>query len=284
MSAHVRALSVPGDRFTCEEGIAKREEYIREVLKRVGAPVRSTDFQAYGATGRNLVTQIGAPGVPTVVVGAHYDSVPRSPGANDNGSGIACLLTLVETICRDQVGTNWRPLEVCFWDMEEVGKRGSEFDARRRSIELTGAAEASLTIVLDMIGNRNPRLFSQRLPIGVALWSPTLAIRWLVGAGRGDFHLIVGRRNDLQTLANLGVNLSGAWRIEAPSDVRRAGAMGLTDSDHASFWLSGRSAVLVTDTGPLRSSDYHTARDKWATVDIDFGVSVFNWLCKVASC
>ena len=58
----------------------------------------------------------------TVVLGAHYDTVPDSPGANDNGSGIATIMTIAR-----QVAGNSYPFTIRFvlFGSEEIGLFGS---------------------------------------------------------------------------------------------------------------------------------------------------------------
>lgn len=283
ITQHLQELSVPGDRFSCAEGIRRRERHIVETLTRVGASLDIQEFVAWGAVGRNIIARVGAGGEPQLVIGAHYDSVPRSPGANDNGSAVACLLALIETISTD-TGSTWRPLEVCFWDMEEVDKRGSKYHVLHSVNRVQADTNSPLTIVLDMVGTRNRTPFSQRIPAGIAVWSPRLAFRWLSGAMRGDFHLVVGRRQDLLALEEFGGAPPGAWALRAPEDVQHAESMGLCDSDHASYWRQHQLAILVTDTGPMRSATYHTARDCVSTVDISFVYEIYRWALRLASC
>jgi len=81
---------------------------------------------AYAAQGTNIVGRLPAtePGGRTLVVGAHFDSVPGSPGANDNATGVAFVLALARYLG----SVECRSHDVVFvgFDQEEVGLVGSE--------------------------------------------------------------------------------------------------------------------------------------------------------------
>jgi acetylornithine deacetylase/succinyl-diaminopimelate desuccinylase-like protein len=96
---HVRALaSEIGERNVFRRaGLWATERYITGVLEDDGYSVNEQTFPCDGQKLRNLEVVIrGADNdAETVVVGAHYDTVRGSPGANDNGSGVAALLELM---------------------------------------------------------------------------------------------------------------------------------------------------------------------------------------------
>lgn len=59
---------------------------------------------------------------PKLVIGAHYDAFPGSPGANDNASGMAVLLALAQELSRSGCD---KAVELVFFDAEESGRAGS---------------------------------------------------------------------------------------------------------------------------------------------------------------
>ncbi|MGH1347485.1 MAG: M28 family metallopeptidase [Nannocystales bacterium] len=91
-----------------------------------GALGLEVERHAYSAQGTNIVGRLPAtePGGRTLVVGAHFDSVPGSPGANDNATGVAFVLALA----RYSSSIECRSHDVLFvgFDQEEVGLVGSE--------------------------------------------------------------------------------------------------------------------------------------------------------------
>jgi hypothetical protein len=96
---HVRALaSEIGERNIFRRaGLWATERYITGVLEDDGYSVNEQTFPCDRQKPRNLEVVIrGADDdAETAVVGAHYDTVRGSPGANDNGSGMAALLELM---------------------------------------------------------------------------------------------------------------------------------------------------------------------------------------------
>lgn len=75
--------------------------------------------------GTNIYTIVGAtmPSTEYVIVGAHYDSVPGSPGAGDNASGVALVYSLAAKLAKQDI----RPLNfiLVFFDQEEDDEVGS---------------------------------------------------------------------------------------------------------------------------------------------------------------
>lgn len=106
-----------------------RRQFVRDELKKMG--VRFTGFwfardrqigtKTNRFEGENIIVSFGD-GTKSVVVGAHLDAVPESPGANDNGGGVAVLLGLIQSM-KD---SDWKYNVVfCFFDREEDGLIGS---------------------------------------------------------------------------------------------------------------------------------------------------------------
>ena len=87
-----------GERNALEpEAYREAAAFIKKRFGEAGLQVEPQAFEAEGKTFENLETEIPGSG-EVLVVGAHYDSVIGSPGANDNGSGIAALLALAERL------------------------------------------------------------------------------------------------------------------------------------------------------------------------------------------
>jgi aminopeptidase YwaD len=80
---------------------------------------------------QNIVVRLGHAG-PRLVLGAHYDSVLGSTGANDNAASVAILLTLLRDYRRHPPKL---PCEIVFFDLEETGNWGSRVYVRRFAAE-----------------------------------------------------------------------------------------------------------------------------------------------------
>jgi acetylornithine deacetylase/succinyl-diaminopimelate desuccinylase-like protein len=167
---HLARLPAGRSRATAPEAVEASLAYLREVFAAHGWQV--TDQPSRDpvlGTGRNLLTSL--PGVTQpemlVVVGAHHDTVPGSPGADDNGSGLAGLLELARVLGRGRWAAT---LQLVAFDFEETGFFGSRayVDALRRTsgVRLRGA------LILEMIGYCDPQRGSYQLPPGGALAVP----------------------------------------------------------------------------------------------------------------
>jgi len=70
----------------------------------------------------NIVIRFHEDAPQRIVLGAHYDSVPGSTGANDNGAGVCVLLAWLRGALHHPPPF---PLDVVFFDLEERGQIGS---------------------------------------------------------------------------------------------------------------------------------------------------------------
>ena len=131
LSSAARCQSVSGNElFAWVRGIEGkthegRRSYIEQELQKLGVRYSVIPFAVSGKMhtvhGSNIVVALGK-GSAHVVVGAHYDAVPGSPGANDNGGGVAVILGLIKSL-RHQ---DWNHrIAFCFFDQEEAGLLGS---------------------------------------------------------------------------------------------------------------------------------------------------------------
>jgi Zn-dependent M28 family amino/carboxypeptidase len=179
-----------------------------------------------------------------IVVGAHYDTVPGSPGADDNASAVAALLELA------RMGLPARFVafaneEMPYFHTNEMGSQAWAGAARARG------EKVSAMLSLEMLGYYSNDPGSQRYPPGVA---------WLY-PDRGNFIAFVG---DIGA-RRLVRRATGAFRRHAkfPSEGLAAPALieGVTRSDHWPFRLAGFQAIMVTDTAYNRNPHYHLATD-----------------------
>jgi hypothetical protein len=108
-----------------------RGEYIKEQLHKLGvgyvvAPFKQVTVHGSDTLiieGENIIARLGN-GTKRIVVGAHYDAVPDSPGANDNGSGVSVMLALLKHL----QDSSWNySLDFCFFDQEEAGSIGAQY-------------------------------------------------------------------------------------------------------------------------------------------------------------
>ena len=127
-----------------------RGAFIKAQLQKSGVGYFTTPFTTTSVkrgdttiiTGENIIATVGH-GRKKIVVGAHYDAVPGSPGANDNGSGVAVLLELAKSLKEKE----WRySVDFCFFDREEDGLFGSSNYIERFSNRMTHLAMINLDV------------------------------------------------------------------------------------------------------------------------------------------
>jgi hypothetical protein len=198
------------------------------------------------------------------IVGAHYDTVPRSPGADDNASGVAVLLATARALARSEA-----PVAFVAFNAEEDGLLGSRDFVAHGLNELH--IRPVVAHVLEMVGFRSRAPRSQRLPLP---W-PTRRF------DTGDFVAIVGSPESAAALGRvMRTDASPRPRCVSLQQWLRMDAVlpALRRSDHFPFWTSRIPALLWTDTADFRNPHYHHASDTPETLDYDFMAEVANLL------
>ncbi|HVO36487.1 MAG TPA: M28 family peptidase [Gemmatimonadales bacterium] len=262
LEADVRALAVVRHPVAAPDALKEAEDHVALELGAAGLRVERQLFEWRGAEFHNvLATRDGAdPARPWVVVGGHFDSRSRTPGADDNATGVAAMLETARLL-------RGAPLEATVqfagWNLEELQALPLHYAlgslAHARMLRAAGRAVAG-TLNLEMLGYTSER---QKLPVGVPLVKRMPKGGYFLAAV-GDW----GSRDLLEVFERtaqaylpvvpLAVPLRG-WLMP---DVRR--------SDNARFWDEGFASLLITDTANLRNPHYHRASDTPETLDYDF--------------
>ncbi|MEG4392784.1 M28 family peptidase [Microcoleus sp. BROC3] len=204
--------------------------------------------------------------LPPIVIGAHYDTVPGSPGADDNATGVAVLLELARDIASAPLKY---PVQLVAFDMEEYGYFGSSHHAAKYKQQ---QESIRLMISLEMLGYCRHTPNSQSYPAGLKYFYPN----------SGNFIALIGT---LRTVPDL-INLSGKIRKSGqPCEWLSVPNRGLIvpdtrRSDHVPFWDNGYPAIMVTDTANMRNPHYHRESDRIETLDLDFLAGVCQGLVK----
>ena len=263
LAMHLAAVCRERDPVTAPDGHAAVEAYVAGALGRCGE-VSAEPFEHAGRWHRNLVLDLPGREIgPPVLVGAHFDAVAGSPGADDNGSALAVLIE----IARGAAATPpRRALRLVAFDLEEQHMAGSRAYARA----LSGRGERlHLMIALEMLGYRRSEPGSQRYPAGLGLLYP----------GRGDFIGLIGDFRSTAMLHRLARAMRREVRCEWLAVPLRGRIVPDTRrSDHAPFWDLGYPAIMVTDTANLRNPHYHRPTDTLETLDLAFLAGVCRGL------
>lgn len=262
----VRELEGPRHPQASPEALDRAESLVADGLSATGLAVERQPFEFRGRTYRNVVGRLAGsdPNLPALLVGAHFDSVSNTAGADDNASGIAVLLE----VARHAAGLEpRRDLEFVGFNLEEpqdfvgtyrVGSKVFAGEARRRKRRYAGA------LVLEMVGYTDRRSGSQTVPPLVFKRVPDSGtFLTAVGDGRSRHLLRSFRRSTEQHVPELTLVTYRA--------LLRGFLLPLTRlSDNASFWDRRYPALMITDTAFLRNPHYHSLTDTADTLDYGF--------------
>jgi Zn-dependent M28 family amino/carboxypeptidase len=261
LQTHLLEIARERDPYMATAGHFFVQEYIRQQLAQWGS-VEIHTFQVGSKTCKNLILNLPSQSVqnkanlPPILIGAHYDAVPGTPGADDNATGVAVLLELSKKFAAEPARY---PLRLVAFDMEEYGLLGSmEYAALLRQQQ----QPLRLMMSLEMLGYRDTSPGSQSYPPPLERFYPN----------HGDFIALIG---NLRTVPDL-IGMSHCIRkVGIPSQWLPVPNRGLIvpqtrQSDHAPFWDAGYPAIMVTDTAFMRNPHYHKSSDRIATLDLDF--------------
>lgn len=204
---------------------------------------------------------------PRVLIGAHFDTIPGTPGADDNASGVAGLLEAARIL---SAGSFDATLEFVAFNLEElqtftyrVGSRAYAEAARRKKVRYAGA------LILEMIGYRSHEPGSQRVP---------RLISWKGIPRTGDFIAVTGdgrSRRLMRHFREAAAEAVPELSLVAQRSPFRGWLIWSTRlSDNASFWSEGYPSLMITDTAFLRNPNYHRTTDTRDTLDFDFMAQV----------
>ncbi len=261
---HVEALAVDiGPRTPFDgDSLDRAAAYIRTTFEEAGLSVTE---QVYDYQGRRVANLIATPPGQSLssayyVVGAHYDTVEATPGADDNASAVAVLLELARRTRQTQPDL---PLRFVAFTLEEPPASDTPSQGSRVFVRsLRGQVDRVLgAIILEMVGYTAPR---QNYP---------LMRRWPFYPAEGNFIGIVAnwrswrfgwavrkgfRKNPYLPARSVFLPFDGRFIPETRW------------SDHASFWDAGLSALMVTDTAFFRNPNYHRPSDSIETLNFGF--------------
>ncbi|MGA1869730.1 MAG: M28 family peptidase [bacterium] len=246
--------------------------YIESVLKERGYMVREQQFNVKNKSVCNIEAEIAGISKPEeiVLIGAHYDSIAGSPGANDNASGVAALLEIARLFIKEKPLRTVRFVafvneEPPFFKTKNMGSWIYASRSRQNKEKIVAMFS------LETIGYYSDTPGSQNYPFPLGYFYPTI----------GNFIAFVGnissRRLVRHALAVFRKNTAfPSQGVSAPSWIR-----GISWSDHWSFWEKGYSAVMITDTAPYRYDHYHTIEDTPEKIDYSRMARVVTGITRI---
>lgn len=261
LKGHVYALAAEiGERNYREyDRLERARTYIDGELRRLDYAVEHQRFEFDGRPFYNLEARLsgGRSGQRSVVIGAHYDSVEGSPGANDNASGVAALLELA----REFQGQDLPIRFVAFTNEEPpffntMNGMGS-IEYVRRTGESVSTVSAMLS--LETIGFYSDAKGSQHYPPPFGLFYPDKA----------NFIAFVGNIRSRKLVRAVVREFRRGATIPSEGVAGPAIVPGFSWSDHRSFWQAGIPAIMVTDTALFRDPEYHLRTDTPERLDYE---------------
>ena len=258
LKRHVRNIHFDRNPYDRNLELEQAAQYIRREFLKIGLEVKEDLFYWEGRTYKNVLAEKRGTTSPdnVLIIGAHYDTAPGSPGADDNSSAIAVLLEVARNIQKTSFGST---LKLIAFALEECGYAGSIHYAERAR---EGGEKILGMISLEMVGFTGPR---QDYP-------PYLDPKYYPNVG--DFIGIIG--NERSEALWETVRRSFKTHIpQLPAEFLLVPGNGegmeeVRLSDHSPFWDRGFPALLVTDTAFLRNPNYHLPSDTMETLDFEF--------------
>lgn len=254
LEKHVRVLAAEiGERNVwLPAALAAAEAYIEGQWRAQGYSVAAQRYTVEGVDSANL--EISVPGTTRpdeiIVIGAHYDSVQSSPGADDNASAVAALLEISRLLTGIRVARTLRLVafvneEPPFFFWGNMGSAVYAKAARRRANDIRAMFS------LEMLGCYSDERNSQHYPPLLRHFYPD----------RGNFIGLVSNLRSRSLLKQAVAAFHRQSDFPAESAALPAWVPGVAWSDQLSFWRQGYRGVMVTDTAFFRYPYYHTALD-----------------------
>jgi len=253
-------------------GIEKAAEFLEAELNTAGYTVNHNKYQIDGKDYDNLEVEIKGNDRPDqiMLIGAHYDSVPFSPGANDNTSGTAATLELAKLFAKTKPARTLR--FVHFVNEEQPFARTENMGSLVYAKQAKAKGEIIMAMFsLESLGYYTDRPNSQPYPAPLSLFYPSV----------GNFISFIGNV-DSRKLVRTAIH---DFRLKAkfPSEGAALPNLipGVGSSDHWSFWQMGYPAIMVTDTANYRDPNYHQSSDRAENLDYDRFARVTFGLAQV---
>ena len=245
-------------------------DFIENSFFHAGLVPRRDTYDLRGRACHNIETEIGArPEI--LLIGAHYDSVFGSPGANDNGSGVAAMLALARRFAQKPVQRTLRFVafvneEPPYFLTEQMGSSVYAGRCKARGDQI------SAMITLETIGYFSDAPHSQTYPsLGLGVFYPTV----------GNFIGFVGNIHSRSLLRRAIALFRKNARLPSEGAALPSFVPGVSWSDQWAFWQHGYPGIMITDTAPFRYPHYHCATDTPDKLDYDRFALVVSGMQKV---
>jgi nucleotide-binding universal stress UspA family protein len=264
LKRHIETIAAREHNLVHYDELEKVARYIETTLESYGYAVGRQSFAVHGRPVRNIDATIepaaerSDPDV--VVVGAHYDSVAGSPGANDNATGVAAVLELARLLA-DRNGRSGRRIRLVLFVNEEPPYFRTEAMGSLQYARALAARKERVVAMysLETLGFYSSEPGSQRYPAPFGMMFPD----------RADFVAFVGLMNSRPLLQQTMRSFRDHTAFPTIGGVAPGFVPGIDWSDHWAFARHGFQAVMITDTALFRYPHYHRPTDTPDKVDVE---------------
>ena len=260
---HVRFLAEElGERTLREyDHLNQAKYYIKDYFARFGHEATEQKFIAEGKEVGNVVAEITGFDQPDniIVIGAHYDTVEDTPGADDNGSAVAGLLEVFRLLSEFKFKKTIRFVaftleEPPFFASDLMGSMQYATACKKRNENI------EMMICLEMIGYADKKYIQEFPYEDMKRNKPP----------RGDY-LGVFSLPSCQNHVNFWKEIYNSHAKRKIFDiVGPASIPGMDLSDHRSFIKNGYPAIMLSDSGYYRNKNYHQSTDTADSLNYNF--------------
>lgn len=234
-------------------------DFIEKSFRDAGLQPRRDSYEIRGLACHNIEVEIRGASPEIVLVGAHYDSVFGSPGANDNGTGAVTLLALARRFAGKE--TNHTLRFVAFVNEEPPNFQTPQMGSFVYAGRCKSRGDRIVAMIsLETIGYFSDAPRSQTYPVAaLGAFYPKV----------GNFIGIVGNVPSRWLVRRAIAEFRRDGKIPAEGAALPAFVAGVGWSDQWSFWENGYPGIMITDTAPFRYPYYHEATDMPDKLDYD---------------
>jgi len=251
-----------------QEAYLAAETFLQKSLKSYGYEVEKETYKV-GVNNASILIATRPGNDEIVVIGAHYDSAPGTPGADDNATGVAAGLELARLFSHREVE---RTVRFVFFPNEEPPYFHSDMMGSlvyaRQCRERNENILAMLS--LESLGYFSEEKGSQEYPLGITGYPEA-----------GNFIGFVSNYSSRDLMESMVSSFQQGTELPVEGLAAPDLVTGVGFSDHWSFWQVGYPAVMITDTVPFRNPNYHRTTDLPETLDFARFTKVVKGLVPV---
>jgi Zn-dependent M28 family amino/carboxypeptidase len=247
-------------------------DYLSSCLRGEGYTVVEHPYSVQGRAVKNIEATLAGTdsSLGQVILGAHYDSVAGTVGANDNGTGVAAVLEIARLMRQMRLKRTVRFVlfvneEPPYFQTSSMGSRVYAHQLRQDGVPV------SAMLSLETIGFYSDEPGSQDYPPVLSLFYPS----------KGNFIAFVGNTDSRGLVRESVHDFRESTRFPSEGIAAPGNWLGIGWSDQWSFWQEGYPGIMVTDTALFRYHDYHTPSDTVDKVNFDKAARVVEGVGKL---